>query len=82
MQVTVDDVNFCDDLVCEYVKYKSLAPTARVLPDYYMFCRLKHGSWKRATRRFMQSVACIIYSYIIVATKHNTYPTLPYPNLT
>ena len=29
----VDDVNFCDGLECEYVKYKSRASTARELPD-------------------------------------------------
>ena len=33
MNVTVDDVNFCDSLECIYVKYKSLASTARELPD-------------------------------------------------
>ena len=33
MKVTVDDVNFCDCLVCIYVKFKSRVPTARDLPD-------------------------------------------------
>ena len=34
MHVTVDDVNFCDDLECiGYVKYKRHASTARELPD-------------------------------------------------
>ena len=33
MHVTVDDVNFCDCLECVYVKYKSCASTAHVLPD-------------------------------------------------
>ena len=44
MNVTVDDVNFCDRLECIYVKYKSDASTACELPDKYMdYCRLKHG---------------------------------------
>ena len=29
----VDDVNFCDGLQCENLKYKSRASTARELPD-------------------------------------------------
>ena len=33
MDVTVDDVNFCDGLEGIYVKYKSRASTARELPD-------------------------------------------------
>ena len=33
MQVTVDDVNFCDGLESDYVKYKSHASTPRELPD-------------------------------------------------
>ena len=32
MHVTVDDVNFCDDIECVYVKYKSRALTALELP--------------------------------------------------
>ena len=32
MDVTVDDVNFCDGPECVYVKYKSPASTARELP--------------------------------------------------
>ena len=32
MNVTVDDVNFCDGLEYVYVKYKSRASTARGLP--------------------------------------------------
>ena len=33
MHVTVDDVNFCDGILCVYVKYKIRALTARELPD-------------------------------------------------
>ena len=33
MDVTDDDVNFCDGLEGIYVNYKSIASTARVLPD-------------------------------------------------
>ena len=33
MQVTVDDVNFCDSLECVYVKNKSPASIACELPD-------------------------------------------------
>ena len=33
MQVTVDDVNFCDGLECVYVMYKKHATTARELPE-------------------------------------------------
>ena len=33
MHVTVDDVNFCDRLECEYVKYKRRAATTCELPD-------------------------------------------------
>ena len=33
MNVTVDDVDFCDGIECVYVKYKSRALTARELPD-------------------------------------------------
>ena len=46
MHVTVDDVNFYDDLECIYAKYNSRASTACELPDYYMgFCWLKHGCY-------------------------------------
>ena len=37
MHVTVDDVNFCDDLECAYVKYKSSETSACVSRDK------KHG---------------------------------------
>ena len=33
MHVTFDEVNFCDDLECVYVKYKSRASTTRELPE-------------------------------------------------
>ena len=33
MYVTVDDVNFCDNQECLYVKYKSCSSKARELPD-------------------------------------------------
>ena len=33
MNVTVDDVIFCDILDCVYIKYKSCASTAGELPD-------------------------------------------------
>ena len=36
MHVTVDDVNFDDDLDCVYVKYRSCASTARELTDSWV----------------------------------------------
>ena len=33
MHVTVDDINFCYDLECVYVKYKSRASTAHEFAD-------------------------------------------------
>ena len=53
MHVTVDDVNFYDDLECIYAKYNSRASTACELPDYYMgFCWLKHGCYWCVTQLF------------------------------
>ena len=68
MHVTVDDVNFCDDLECVYLKYKRRAPTARELPDYYMgSCRL---NWLLLACDTAFYAIIRIYSFIILSFVH------------
>ena len=59
VHITVDEVNFCDGLICVYVKYKSHVSTERQLPDLYMgFLMVKTWPLIACEMAFYAKVEC------------------------